>query len=317
MRRGDADWNKGWRAAIVYNGVMYKRRDNPFPGINPYLNADLLATGWQGFHTVHVGDILKQLRAALVPLGYTAEAETGLQIRKVEPDTGETVQGTRRPDVAVFDPNPARRGQPATGTAMAPAAADTGTITDVLKVDYEEPDAYPALKVYRVEDAQRGTPVAWLELLSPTNKKSGFGLERYKRGRRDVIQADIVFVEVDYIHTLPNTLNRLPDYSHGDEDAYPYHIIVFDTRPTWQQGRYYRYPFGALTPIPTVTIPLSGEDSVDFDFGAAYRKTYEEALYGEFLDYDAPRTDVTSYRPSDQPQIRDWLAAARADDNPT
>ncbi len=301
---------------MLYNTFMYKRRDNPFLGINPYLNADLLAMGWQGFHTVHIAHISTRLQAELVSLGYVVQLEAGVQIRKVEPDTGEVMQGTRRPDVAIFDPDLSRAGRPSAGIATA-TAPDAGAITEVLKVDYEEPDEYPAVKVYHVDDVQRGTPIAWVELLSPSNKKRGYGLERYKRGRRDVVQANIVFIEVDYVHTLPNTLDRLPDYGEGHEGAYPYHIIVFDTRPTWREGRYYRHPFGALAPIPTVTIPLSGEDSVDFDFGAAYRKTYEEALYGEFLDYDAPRTDVTSYRASDQPQIRDWLAAARAEETPT
>ncbi len=294
---------------------MYKRRDNPFPGINPYLNADLLATGWQSFHAYHIIHIASQLQARLASLGYIVQPETGLQIRKVDPDTGDHTLKTRRPDVVVFPPDLPPVAQAASTTRA--AAGVVSTPIPELVIEPEPPDAFTAVKVYRTGDKQRRAPVTWLELLSPSNKPPNKDHSWYASGRYDVLKAGIVFVELDYIHTQPPTVASLPAYSRGEEDALPYHIIVFDPRPSRWEGMAHRYSLGVLAPIPTVTIPLSGEDSVDFDFGAAYRKTYEEALYGEFLDYDAPRTDVTSYRASDQPQIRDWLAAARAEETPT
>lgn len=237
---------------------------NIFPGINPYLNCQLLTRGgWQGFQTAHIADMMKTLRAALIPMGYTAELQAGLQVRRL----GEPVRA-RRPDVVILD----------TGERAAAQPAPTTTVTQHVQIplaellnDTDESDQFMALAVYEIgsDDAQ---PVAWLELLSPSNKPPRPDHEAYARKRQEVLDAGIVFVELDYIHTQPPTFPRLVDYTRNEQGAPPYRILVM--APHQPKTQVSLYPFGVLDAIPTVEIPLSGDDKLVFSFGVPYTKTF-------------------------------------------
>ena len=76
----------------------------------------------------------------------------------------------------------------------------------------------------------------------------------------------------------------------------------------------YPHHFDVDTPIPQVTIPLRAGDSLTFDFGAAYDKTFEEALYGlELVDYSQLPLNFDRYSPDDQLRIlRRMLAVLQA-----
>ncbi|MCU0513630.1 MAG: hypothetical protein MUE40_13805, partial [Anaerolineae bacterium] len=54
-------------------------------------------------------------------------------------------------------------------------------------------------------------------------------------------------------------------------------------------------------------IALHAADVLTFDFGAPYRKTYEEALYGLEIDYRQLPERFETYSPADQACIRQRL----------
>ncbi|MCU0481062.1 MAG: DUF4058 family protein [Anaerolineae bacterium] len=56
-------------------------------------------------------------------------------------------------------------------------------------------------------------------------------------------------------------------------------------RPTIQEGHIWLYHFGITDKIPTITIPLDGEDTHLFDFNRVYQKIFLEASYGLTIDY--------------------------------
>jgi len=57
-------------------------------------------------------------------------------------------------------------------------------------------------------------------------------------------------------------------------------------------------------PIPTVPIPLSGKDKLEFDFSVAYNKTFEETLYGmRYVDYSQLPLNFDRYSRDDQMRI--------------
>lgn len=172
----------------------------------------------------------------------------------------------------------------------------------VAPEDAEKP--YRALAVRPLTAGDVGNPVAWLELLSPTNKGSTPDAATYQLKRRALLENGLVFVELDYLHHTPPTLHNVPDYTRRDPGATPYRVAVLDPRPDLATGPVYLGAFGADDPIPPMTIPLAGDDSLVFDFGAAYNKTYTEMGYGlEQVDYAALPAQFDAYTAHDQTRV--------------
>jgi hypothetical protein len=56
---------------------------NQFLGINPLLHSQLqVAGGWDHFHVNHISDLTRLLQRDLHSMGYLAQAEQSLQIRR-------------------------------------------------------------------------------------------------------------------------------------------------------------------------------------------------------------------------------------------
>lgn len=269
---------------------------NPFPGVNPYLNGRLQThTGdWPEFHTLHIGDIFALMKAQLLPMGYTAGVEQSIQIKHI--DTGWITRP--RADITVYTPDTPRSpaGKP---------ASDTGEVILPLVewVNIEDVEFYQAVTIR--QDAQ-STPIVWLELLSPSNKLPQRGFEDYRDKRARVLAQGIVFVEIDYLHQSPPTFPALADYSRGEPGAYPFRITVIDPRPALREGEGRSRQFDLSQPIPTVALPLNGDDVLHFDFNAAYQTTFERGSYGYEIDYSQPPPDVNSYGAADQAVIHEY-----------
>ncbi|MDZ4766400.1 MAG: DUF4058 family protein, partial [Chloroflexota bacterium] len=245
-----------------------RTRKNQYLGVNAHLHSYWQAENeWNDFHNPHIGDLSRGLRAQLLPLGYTTRVEQSVQIRRV----GDDLRSPRA-DIIVRDLQPTQRPAFVPLTALAEYA-----LVDVLPnlIDHEHP--YMALVVYEI-DLPKDKPVAWIELLSPSNKARGRDRRKYLHKRKLLLEGGAVFVEIDYLHQTPPTFLNFGDYSDRTQrdHAQPYRIFVLDPRPNLQTGAAYPYEFAVDQPIPTVTIPLNGTDRIDFDFGVVYRKTFEE-----------------------------------------
>jgi hypothetical protein len=264
---------------------------NQYRGINAHLHSFWQGEHkWNRFHNVHVAHLMAGLKAQLLPLGYTAETEESLQIRRI----GDTPRQPRA-DIVVRDLDPLR--PPQFSSAL---HAPTLTVEELVgEADFERP--YYAVAVYeRSPDTQA---VAWVELLSPTNKGILEDAQTYLAKRRLLLEQGIVFVELDYLHETPPTFAPLDDYTRREPHAHPYRIVVLDPRPDFRTGPSFVGEFDADEPIPTVTIPLNAGDRVDFDFNAAYQKTFVEALYGYDMDYAALPLNFERYNEADQTRI--------------
>jgi hypothetical protein len=165
---------------------------------------------------------------------------------------------------------------------------------------------YSAIALY--ERAGPHTPVAWLEVLSPSNKRPGADAEAYRRKRRDLLDSGIISVEINYLHETQPMLLSAADY-----DALPYRITVLDPRPDTQHGLVSLNAFTVDAPIPTVIIPLSGEDRLAFDFDAPYQRLFQEMLYGlDTVDYATLPPNFDRYSPTDQARIANRMLAILA-----
>jgi len=285
---------------------------NLYRGINAHLHSLWQAeSGWSGFHTNQISDLYKTLRAHLLPIGYDAEIEDSLQIRRIEGSVRNP-----RADVLVYDTNPTL------ADAAVPSAkpgAFRYPAMELLAEDLVSENPFRAIAIYRLraEQVERGAPIAWIELLSPSNK-IGDDAEIYHAKRMDVLHAGIVFVELDYLHETPPTLAALPNYRGLQSSKlalrpHPYRVIVIDPRPELAAGWGDVIPFHVDDPLPKVNIPLSGEDSLEFDLGLPYRKTFEESLYGRSVDYARFPLNFDHYSAFDQARIaRRMLAVCEA-----
>jgi hypothetical protein len=95
---------------------------NQYSGLNAHLHSLWQADGnWDSFHALHISDLAKSLNASLLPLGYSADVQKSLQIRRSDEPQHAPYWAT-----AIYEHIP-RQGAP-------------------------------------------GEPVAWVELLSPSNK---------------------------------------------------------------------------------------------------------------------------------------------------
>ena len=57
-------------------------------------------------------------------------------------------------------------------------------------------------------------------------------------------------------------------------------------------------------PFPPVKIPLAGEESLTFDFGAVYQHTYRVGRWGTMVDYRQLPERFETYSPADKARIQ-------------
>ncbi|MEO8613163.1 MAG: DUF4058 family protein [Chloroflexota bacterium] len=269
---------------------------NQYPGINAHLHSYWQgAKKWNRFHNVYIADLMGRLKAALIPIGYTAAIEESLQIRTV----GEEWRDPQS-DILIRDESRERSLHPQRPSISAAPIMD---IEDLLgEQDLEHP--YYAVAIFeRHADGAEGKPVAWIELLSPTNKRGSSNIGVYFTKRQKLLESGLVFVELDYLHETPPTFWRLDDYSRHESNSHPYRIVVIEPRPDMKQGWGAPYEFDVDAVIPSVKIPLNGSDVLEFDFGDAYQQTWEFALYGYDMDYSQLPMNFDRYHPDDQARI--------------
>ena len=282
---------------------------NQYCGINAHLHSLLQAEGgWGGFHTTHIGDLNKTLKAKLLPMGYTTEVEPSLQIRRLDAPAGRPES-----DVTIYDLDPERPFQPAATAQTGNIGALVLPIPRALHVGARAEKEYGAVKIYEYTPGKytRGEPVTWVEFLSPSNKPGGRDYDTYREKRLKIVESGIAFVEIDYLHESAPTVNGVGDYQQLQQSAaHPYRILVIDPRPTMLTGIARVNEFDVDDPFPLVTIPLNAGDTLEFDFGIPYQKTYEETLYGlEWVDYTQLPVNFDRYRESDRARIVNRMLA--------
>jgi Protein of unknown function (DUF4058) len=241
---------------------------NQYRGINAHLHSYWQHEGgWDSFHSSHIVYLTSALKSKLLPMGYTAEVEQSLQIRRYDEPAG-------KPE------------------------------SDVIDIE-EELAPYRAIGIYEytANPRDRGEPVGWIELLSPSNKPGGQDAPSYRTKRYKILQSGIVFVELDYLDESPPTFGRMASKK-------AYRIVVIDPRPAFLEGLVYPIEFDVDEPIPTIEIPLNADDIVKFDFNSPYQRTFEELFYGiELVDYQQLPINFDRYSPDNQTRIAARLLA--------
>jgi Protein of unknown function (DUF4058) len=277
---------------------------NQYRGINAHLHSFLQGENkWNRFHNVHISDLMKVMQSQLDPIGYIAETEESVQIRRV----GDAL---RLPcaDILIRDNS---SWQPIPSLFSAADRPQTLTVEALLEDEEDWEHPYSAIVIHAQEvDGATATPVAWIELLSPTNKGDTPDAQTYRAKRRLLLEQGMIFVEIDYLHETPPTFARFADYTLHGKNSHSFRIIILDPRPDFRHGPVTYVEFDVDSVIPAMTIPLNGSDSFVCDFSLAYHKTFEEALYGRhYADYTRLPLNIDRYSTDDQARILNRMLA--------
>ncbi len=267
---------------------------NPYQGINAHFHSFLQSPmgGWTTFHSAYI-IYLRDVVNLSLPTGYYAASEKSLQIQLPEDDL------PTRPDIAVF------RGQSMRSSSI----KQTRIPTAEMSISLPDDEDLSAIVIY---DGASGRFVTRVEVLSPTNKT--VYLKTYRNMRYSMYRLGVNVVDIDYLHETPTIFpNLTPSYPKKSEGAYPYSIAI--TSPYLEKVS--QYCFELEEPIPTLAIPLLGEDSFLLDFGAAYQTTFENDRRAHLLiDYEQLPINFESYLPADQQKIRAAMARIATTKNP-
>ncbi|MDX1992709.1 MAG: DUF4058 family protein [bacterium] len=286
---------------------------NQYRGINAHAHSLWQAEGgWDEFHASHIIYLANALKAALEPLGYTASVQQSVQIRR----TGQWI-GSPESDVSIYDTRPSRQWhEPPQSIPGNPLVLAVPELLQLREPDVEQ---YRAVGVYRLTSTRRdrGEPIVWIEVLSPSNKPGGQDAAYYADKSLKLMQSGVVFVELDYLHESPPTYPTIANYRRRksvqeDSDAHPYRILVVDPRPDLVSGRAQLYQVDVDDPLPMVRLPLNAGDVLDFDFGQPYTRTFEESRFGHEVNYVQLPLNFDRYSEADQTRIIRRMVAVLA-----
>ena len=235
--------------------------DNPFPGMNPYLEHRHI---WPDFHN----DLIAQMRTALGP-ELPARYRIALQQRvEVETPSGAPL------DLAFMIPDAMATDEPP--SQALPTAPST---VEEYAVRVRMPQEVNATWL-RVETLPDQKIVTIVEVLSPTNKAPGRERLRYERKREVIVGSGANLVEIDLLRGgEPMPLETPPPASD-------YRILVCQG---WQRPGALLYPFSVRQPIPPFILPLLPEDEpLTVDLGPIINAMHHTARYSQVARYHEP-----------------------------
>lgn len=236
---------------------------SPFPGMDPYLEAQEL---WSGFHNGLAYEIQGQLNEHIQP-NYFARLTPYVTYEVIE--VGRT-QGIY-PDVSVWQKQaPSPEPVPST-VAIMPAPVESTVALEI------------PLRTHSIEIRKTVTEelVTVIELLSPVNKRPGHeAYQDYQRKRRDLLRSEVHLLELDLLRggERPPLVEPVPEA--------PYYAVLSreQRRPTVEV-----WPIHLVDPLPVLPVPLRPPDAdTPLDLGKAVTSVYERGAYASQIDYRRP-----------------------------
>ena len=271
---------------------MTMRYENPFPGMDPYLEHPHI---WPGFHNrliTHMADDL----AGRLPSNYRIDIQERTEIATVH--DSDTSPPYVIPDALLMEAS-AALGRREAGVTTVAVPPENGV---AVRVAMPEEVRVAWLYVQRMPDWKVVTVV---EVLSPTNKIRGEGRENYLRKRAEFLNSRVSLVEIDLLRRWePMPLETVAPLSH-------YRILVCRG---WQRPNAVLYPFSVEQDIPKFTLPLQpGDDEPEVDLGALVSETHRRGRYGQIAGY-ANRPPAPAFAAEVQTWVDSRLEAFRPPD---
>lgn len=232
-------------------------QSSPFPGMDPYLEADM----WPDVHHNLASEIQDALSPQLAP-----KYITRVEPRVVKDQSAWQEIGIMYPDVGVLD---RAQGHDLPG---APKRPDVTPATLSVPRLSEWEVRLPTLNIY---DRQQQRLITAIEILSPVNKREP-QLSDYRRKRADLIKAGVHLLEIDLIRRGQSPLQH-PQVPQSD-----YRIVLERSDRALTDI----WALDLWDPLPVLPVPLAdGDADVSFDLGAILHQMYERKMYALALDY--------------------------------
>ncbi len=229
--------------------------DNPFPGMNPYLEMPEL---WHQVHNRLIIAIADDIIPQIVPKYHVSIEE------RVYTSVADVLM------VGIADVAVSRRHESTSGNGVT-----TASLTEPAKVAVPIPEEVTE-RFLEVRSTQTGEVVAVIEILSPKNKRSGEGREAYQRKRQKIFASNTSLVEIDLLRGG----EAMPVLGTADTG---YRILV---------SRGYRrpeadlYTFGLKDAIPAFPVPLrEGEVEPVVDLQRLLNEVHVKARFDLVIDY--------------------------------
>jgi len=242
--------------------------NNPFPGMNPYLEHPEL---WPGIHHWLIVEIARSLSPQLRP-----KYRVAVEVRMYEDIDERFPLGSLRESLLVGIPDLAVKmvqktaKQPASNVAVAPSP------TKLQKVAVPVPETIKQ-GYLEIREVATQEVITAIEILSPVNKRPGDGREKYQIKRNKIFSSATNLVEIDLLRRG----EPMPVYGNNLESHYRILVSRGDCRPEADL-----YSFNLPDPIPSFPLPLKAEDSEPtVDLQALLNQIYDTGSYDMAIDY--------------------------------
>lgn len=233
---------------------------SPFPGMNPYFEQ---AAHWQDFHMEFLSALRRQLAPRIAP-DYIVQLEEQIYIHDLPPEPRHALG---RADLAVTKAEAGAVGRAALEVLEAPAEVRLPA-GDVERVPYLE-----------IRDRRGRQLVTVIELLSPSNKRTGEDREQYLAKRRELLRSPAHLVEIDLLRGW--TPMPAEDRPEGD-----YSVLV--SRAECRPAAAF-WPVRLRDRLPVVPIPLREPDeAARVDLQEVLHHAHDGPGYEHFIYLGAP-----------------------------
>ncbi len=235
---------------------------SPFPGMDPYLE-----TRWGDIHgslTIYSRDILNRS----LPTGLVARSE----VRSIVFED-ELFLRNFTPDVSVYERGLVEPSEPR-GAKVA-IAESVCVVTEPEEIQQ---------RFLEIRDANSGGRVVTvIEFVSPSNKRIGEGLDRYRQKQEECRDGGVNLVEIDLTRAGDRSL-IMPVNSLRESFRSTY-LAVVRRGVEWRRSHVYRLPLQKR--LDGIPIPLRPTDrDVVLDLQALVDQAYENGHYDHDLTYE-------------------------------
>jgi len=247
---------------------------NPFPGMNPYLEAKSL---WRDVHHTFLTYAREILQPLLRPR-YHVRIEERLYV--------EPIERPIFPDISVIERLKTRPEQEQTGGVAVAVATEVEVTCDEPTAILETTGPIPEGYLEIVDLTRGGKVVTVIELLSHANKTPGTDARwQYVQKQKQVLAAGVNLVEIDLLRDGTYTLAPPLDLVKvviGKE----WHYLVSIHKAT-EPHRFYLYALTVQQRLPRIFIPLAPDDPkvAVLDLQAVIDRCYEAGAYDDVIDY--------------------------------
>jgi len=247
---------------------------NPFPGMNPYLEAKSL---WRDVHHTFLTYAREILQPLLRPR-YHVRIEERLYV--------EPIERPIFPDISVIERPKTRPEQEQTGGVAVAVATEVEVTCDEPTAILETTGPIPEGYLEIVDLTRGGKVVTVIELLSHANKTPGTDARwQYVQKQKQVLAAGVNLVEIDLLRDGTYTLAPPLDLVKvviGKE----WHYLVSIHKAT-EPHRFYLYALTVQQRLPRIFIPLAPDDPkvAVLDLQAVIDRCYEAGAYDDVIDY--------------------------------